>query len=206
MVPPPRRRNTRGQGALLRDEILAAATRVIDVAHNEGEVSLRSIARAAGIAAPSVYAHFEDRDSVLDAVAEASWTQVSEEIGKNTGAGRTPRERLLLGCQAYVAFAERHPLRYSLMTQISDTSPASKRALEVVTRGLLACRSGDPQAPPTPESDRIAAALSVAIHGVAMLHRTDTPKLWLSSFTTNEIIESLVDAAILQQDQAAGER
>ncbi|MUL82193.1 TetR/AcrR family transcriptional regulator [Mycobacterium sp. CBMA247] len=195
----------RGQGALLRDEIVAAATRVIDAAQNEGDVSLRSIAREAGIAAPSVYAHFEDRDSVLDAVAEASWTQVSEEITQLRSSSRPPRERLLLGCQTYVSFAERHPLRYSLMTQITDTSPAAKQALAVVTRGLLACRGGDPQAPPTPESDRIAAALSVAVHGVAMLHRTDTPHLWLSSFSTDEIIRSLVDAAILQQDQAAAE-
>ncbi len=91
------------------------------------------------------------------------------------------------------------------MTQITDTSPAAKRALAVVTRGLLACRGRDPQAPPTPESDRIAAALSVAIHGVAMLHRTDTPNLWLSSFSTDEIIQSMVDAAILKQDQAGAE-
>ncbi|WP_280835216.1 TetR/AcrR family transcriptional regulator [Mycolicibacterium frederiksbergense] len=206
MVPPPRQRNVRGQGALLREEIVSAAIRVIDIVQNEGDVSLRSIAREAGIAAPSVYAHFEDRDSVLDAVAEASWTQVRAEIAEHTSASEDPRERLLLGCQAYVSFAERHPLRYALMAQITDTSPAARQALEVVTRGLLACRGGDPQAPPTAESDRIAVALSVAVHGVAMLHRTDTPNLWLSNFSTDEIIHSLIDAAILQQDQAGSSR
>lgn len=202
MVSAPRRRNVRGQGALLRDEILSAAIRVIDAAQNEAEVSLRSIAREAGIAAPSVYAHFEDRDSVLDAVAEASWTQVSEEIAEHRTGSKPARERLFLGCQTYVSFAERHPLRYALMSQITDTSPAARQALAIVTRGLLACRGGDPQAPLTPESDRIAAALSVAVHGVAMLHRTDTPHLWLSSFSTDEILRSLIDAAILQLDQA----
>ncbi|WP_029366890.1 WHG domain-containing protein [Mycobacterium sp. UM_WWY] len=197
-----RQRNSRGQGGLLRDEILSAATRVIDVAQTEAEVSLRSIAREAGIAAPSVYAHFEDRDQVLQAVAQASWGQVCAEITEQSKAGKTARDRVILGCRAYVAFAQRYPLRYALMTQAVDVAPAARQALEVVTRGLLACRGADPKSTPTPASHRSAASLSVALHGVAMLHRTDSPNLWLSDFSTDDIIASLVDAAILRQDDA----
>ncbi|OBH20612.1 hypothetical protein A5710_06895 [Mycolicibacter sinensis] len=222
---------------MLREEILAAATRVIDSADSEGEVSLRRIAREAGIAAPSVYAHFEDRDRVLEAVAEASWVQVSEEIADHVQAATDPRERLLIGCRVYVSFAQRHPLRYALMTQDGHAPPAARQALAVVTRGLLACRgqvpgspcggsgvgspsSGlaeprgssyggssvgspssslaePPEAGSDPDSDRIAAALSVALHGVAMLHRSDAPNLWLSDFSTDEVIRTLVDAATL---------
>ncbi|WP_234786531.1 TetR/AcrR family transcriptional regulator [Mycolicibacter sinensis] len=237
MPSPTRRRNLRGHGGLLREEILAAATRVIDSADSEGEVSLRRIAREAGIAAPSVYAHFEDRDRVLEAVAEASWVQVSEEIADHVQAATDPRERLLIGCRVYVSFAQRHPLRYALMTQDGHAPPAARQALAVVTRGLLACRgqvpgspcggsgvgspsSGlaeprgssyggssvgspssslaePPEAGSDPDSDRIAAALSVALHGVAMLHRSDAPNLWLSDFSTDEVIRTLVDAATL---------
>jgi AcrR family transcriptional regulator len=193
-----RRRNQRGHGALLRDEILAAATRVIDAAQTEAEVSLRGIAREAGIAAPSVYAHFADRDEVLMAVAEASWRQVCDEITELSAPGATPRDKLILGCQTYVSFAQRFPLRYALMTQSADIPPAARQALETVTRGLLACRSRAPQSPPSKTAHRIAASLSVALHGVAMLHRSDSPNLWLSDFSTDEIIRSLVDAAILR--------
>lgn len=199
-----RQRNLRGHGGLLRDEILSAATRVIDQAGGEGEVSLRRIAREAGIAAPSVYAHFEDRDEVIEAVAEASWAQVCDEIATRATSATVPRDRLLLGCQVYVSFAQRHPLRYALMTQTAHTPPAARQALEVVTRGLLACRADAGQAPPAEgaESDansaRVAAVLSVALHGVAMLHRTDTPNLWLSDFSTDQVIQTLTDAAILQ--------
>ena len=206
MVRSTRQRNLRGHGALLRDEILSAATRVIDLSQSESEVSLRSIAREAGIATMSVYAHFEDRDDLLMAVAEASWTQVSDEITEHSKSGRTARTRLLLGCQAYVSFAKRFPLRYALMTQAGDVTPAARQVLEQVIRGLLACRSRDPQSPPTIASHRIAAAFSVSLHGVAMLHRTDAPSLWLSEFTTDEIIRSMVDAAILQQDHAGSTR
>ena len=44
---------------------------------------------------------------------------------------------------------------------------------------------------------RTAAELSVALHGVAMLHRTDTPNLWLSDFSADQVIESLIDQALL---------
>jgi len=200
---PPRRRNLRGHGALLRDEILAAAVRVIDAADSEAEVSLRRIAREAGIAAPSVYAHFDDLDRVLEAVAESSWVQVSDEIADNVQEATDPRERLLIGCRVYVSFAQRHPLRYALMTQDGHAPPAARRALAVVTRGLLACRGGEvPDLDSDPDSERIAAALSVALHGVSMLHRTDAPNLWLSDFSTDEVIETLVDGAALLLSEA----
>ncbi|ART73703.1 TetR family transcriptional regulator [Mycobacterium dioxanotrophicus] len=187
---------------MLRDEILSAATRVIDVAQTEAEVSLRSIAREAGIAAPSVYAHFEDRDQVLQAVVQNSWEQVCAQITERSKTGQTARDRVILGCRAYVAFAQRYPLRYTLMTQAAEVAPAARRALDVVTRGLLACRGADPTSEPTQASHRSAASLSVALHGVAMLHRTDSPNLWLSDFSTDDIIASLVDAAILRQDES----
>ncbi|OBK87951.1 hypothetical protein A5649_16845 [Mycolicibacter heraklionensis] len=182
---------------MLRDEILAAAVRVIDGADSEAEVSLRGIAREAGIAAPSVYAHFDDLDRVLEAVAESSWVQVSDEIAEHVQQATDPRERLLIGCRVYVSFAQRHPLRYALMTQDGHAPPAARRALAVVTRGLLACRGEVPDTDSDPDSDRIAAALSVALHGVAMLHRTDAPNLWLSDFSTDEVIGTLVDGATL---------
>ena len=92
------------------------------------------------------------------------------------------------------------------MTQTPDAPPAARQALEIVTRGLLACRGRAQDSPPNTATHMIAAALSVALHGVAMLHRTDAANLWLSDFSTDEIIRSLVDAAILQQVQTSPPR
>jgi AcrR family transcriptional regulator len=206
MARPARQRNQRGQGVLLRDEILNAAIRVIDQAQNEVEVSLRSIAREAGISTMSVYGHFSDRDNLLAVVAEMGWEQVCQDIIQQSQTGDTPRCRLLRGCRAYVAFAQRFPLRYSLMTQVDQAPPAARQALAVMTRGLLASGGAGPTALVDVDSDRTAAALSVALHGVAMLHRTDTPHLWLHDFSTCEIISSLVDAAVLQLEHAASTR
>lgn len=48
-------RNRRGEGALLRTEILTAATELIEAGGDERAVTLRAVARRAGIAAPSIY-------------------------------------------------------------------------------------------------------------------------------------------------------
>ncbi|MCK8642360.1 TetR/AcrR family transcriptional regulator [Mycobacterium colombiense] len=196
-----RKRNARGSGSMLRDEILSATTVLIDnVAASEADITLRSIARAAGIAAPSVYAHFADLSAILSAVIERSWQEVVDQITTRADGGDLPRERLLRGCRAYVAFAQRFPLRYAMMTQASAGAPAAARSLEVLTRGLEQCC--DPAHRPTRKAQaRIAAGLSTALHGVAMLHRTDVPTLWLSDVSPDEVIRTIVDSAIEQQNR-----
>jgi AcrR family transcriptional regulator len=197
---PLRRRNARGSGALLREEIVAAATDLLDAANNEADVTLRRIACATGITAPAIYAHFPDRNAVLAEIAERSWQQVIADIGQQAGTATTPAARLLRGCQSYVDYAQRFPMRYALMTQADDISPAARQALDVVTRALANCRTAPGQ--PSPQAAaRTAAALSTALHGVAMLNRTGTPSMWLTDVSAVDVIHTLVDSAIDQQNR-----
>lgn len=73
MVTQLRKRNARGSGALLRDEILAAAAGPLDAAECEADLTLRGIASAAGISAPAIYAHLGRRDAILAAIVDQSW-------------------------------------------------------------------------------------------------------------------------------------
>lgn len=198
---PTRRRNARGSGVLLRDEILAAATALLDAADSEADLTLRGIAGAAGITAPAIYAHFPDRDAILTALAERAWRDVVVEIGQAAAPGADPRDRLHRGCATYVAFAQRHPLRYAMMTRAAALTPAASEALGVVTRGLANCRV-HPDGPVPAELPRIAAALSTALHGVAMLNRTGTPSMWLADVSPTEVITTLVDSAVDQLNRA----
>lgn len=194
-----RRRNARGSGALLRDEILAAAAGLLDAVEHEADVTLRGIACAAGISAPAIYAHFEHRDAILAAIADQSWQQVVREIRAAADPLAPPRDRLLRGCQVYLAYAQRYPMRYTLMAQAASPSPAAKEALGVLTQALANCR----QRPvPHPDAMRIAAALSTALHGVAMLNRTDVPSMWLSDVSPDEVLRTLVDGAVDQQNRS----
>lgn len=199
MSTPTRRRNARGSGALLREDILAAATELLDTADSEAEVTLRRIACAAGITAPAIYAHFPDRDAILAAIAERAWSDVVEQIHAGAAGGTSTRDRLHRGCATYVAFAERFPMRYALMTRMAASTPAAHEALEVVTCALANC--GDPADPPS-ALPRIAAALSTALHGVAMLNRTDAPSMWLADISAAEVTRTLVDSAVDQLNRA----
>ena len=62
-----RQRNPRGQGERLRDDIIEAASRLLaDPA--APPLTLRAVAREVGVAATSVYLHFDDIESLTLAV------------------------------------------------------------------------------------------------------------------------------------------
>src|SRR5260370_15920122 len=68
-MPGPRQRNPRGQGERLRDDIIEAASRLLaDPA--TPPLTLRGVAREAGVAATSVYLHLADIDALILAVAQ----------------------------------------------------------------------------------------------------------------------------------------
>ena len=60
METPTRTRNPRGSGTRLRDEIIDASIALIDETDDPAALTLRGIARQAGITAPSIYRHFAD--------------------------------------------------------------------------------------------------------------------------------------------------
>src|SRR5215212_3691514 len=70
-APSPMQRRPRarqGEGPRLRQELLDAAASLLSTTGNEDAVTLRAVAREVGIAAPSIYLHFSDRDELLRAV------------------------------------------------------------------------------------------------------------------------------------------
>src|SRR6266700_821441 len=60
-----RQRNARGQGARLTQDIVSAALALIEREGSDEAVTLRAVAREIGIAAPSIYNHFPDRDAIV---------------------------------------------------------------------------------------------------------------------------------------------
>ncbi|SEQ75543.1 transcriptional regulator, TetR family [Lentzea albida] len=112
----PRRRNRRGEGGKLREEIIEAAVALLDEGGDERAVTLRSVARKVGIAAPSIYPHFSDQPSIMLAVVQRemdSLTSVLREADEN--AAPDARARLFAVCNAYLDFARQHPQRYRIM-------------------------------------------------------------------------------------------
>ena len=56
---------SRGQGNRLADDIVRGALAIIERTGSDEAVTLRAVAREVGIAAPSIYAHFADREAII---------------------------------------------------------------------------------------------------------------------------------------------
>jgi len=111
-----RSRNPRGQGTRLTEDIVSGALALIERTGSADAVTLRAVAREVGIAAPSIYAHFPDRDAVLMAVVVRVFGELTEAIARGQeSAGPDSADRLVGGCQAYVAFGLEHPARYRVL-------------------------------------------------------------------------------------------
>jgi AcrR family transcriptional regulator len=175
-----RTRNPRGSGTRLRAEILAAATTLLEESGTTEAVTLRAIARRVGISAPSIYAHFPDRDAVLDQVLQGAFTQLYAAIHADIDGIADPVERLRRGCQAYLRFAHERPQPYRIMFQRVDPRPAEVRpesdstdgliggdAFQILVDAIAACARAGRSTSTDPYTD--AVAVWIAMHGYALL-------------------------------------
>lgn len=167
--------NKRGHGVALRREIMDAAVTLLAEVPSEPAVTLRAIARRAGIAAPSIYLHFSDRDAILDAVISESFDQLAATMLAATDANAPATVRVRSLCRAYLAFTADFPGRYRVLFEraepnLTADSPTYAEGLAVfdLLRSALAdaVEEGS-SASADPPGD--SAALWTALHGLAVL-------------------------------------
>ena len=173
-----RRRNPRGKGNRLRAEILRAAAAILEETGDESAVTLRAIAREVGIAAPSIYAHFPDREAVLDQLVADGFAEFTVTLQTAVSAFADPVDRLYAGCRAYLNYAAERPERYRILfhhpgvkLRERQIDPAARAqgaaALDVLVQAIAACAAADRSATDDPFAD--AVAVWVALHGLATL-------------------------------------
>ena len=109
-----RQRNPRGQGERLREDILEAASSLLaDPA--APPLTLRAVARAVGVAATSVYLHFDSIESLILAVAERLFGELVRQQDEAAAKIADPCQRVLAGALAYCEFGLASPGHYQLM-------------------------------------------------------------------------------------------
>src|ERR1700691_3824951 len=111
-----RRRAPRGSGILLRDEILYAATELLLGTGHAKAVSIRSVAERVGVTPPSIYLHFQDKDTLLDAVCARYFEKLDEEMQRVSAGQPCTVEVLRAQGLAYVRFATETPELYRIAT------------------------------------------------------------------------------------------
>jgi len=191
-----RRRNPRGQGDRLREDIVTAASAMLaDPA--APPLTLRGVARAVGVAATSVYLHFDDVESLVIEVARRGFgaLRAAQETAMEGVPG--PCERLRAGLLAYCEWAQANPGHYQWMfanplrISASTWDELPGQPLFAALVASVADCLGRPAA--DPESARTARLLWHLLHGMISL-RIARPFLpWPSvPETVDEAITRLV--------------
>ena len=205
----PRERNRRGQGGRLRTDIVVAAAELLDEAGNEQAVTLRAVARRVGIAAPSIYAHFPDRQAILLAVVQDAFAELAEAIHASVavGAGGGPADRLRAACLAYLDFATTRPQRYRVMfgglwnaadaldsaaVTAAEVTELGQDALGVFITELDACVAAGSSTSTDTVADAIA--LWLGLHGLAHQRAVTAAFPWPADIT-ERLITSLAHLA-----------
>lgn len=174
-----RERNRRGQGGRLRADIVAAATALLDESGTGEAVTLRAVARRAGISAPAIYAHFADRQAILLAVVQEAFAALDAQL-RAAATAADPVERLHQVCAAYLDFAADRPHGYRAMfggvwnteqaladdaVAATDLTDLGRDALGLLAACLQGCVDAGRSGSTDPGAD--AVALWLGLHGLA---------------------------------------
>lgn len=155
----------------LRGTLLRAAAAEIERA-GVGALSLRALARAAGVSHAAPTHHFGDKSGLLTALAAEGHRLLAAEMRQ---AMEDSDGRFLEAGVAYVRFAVSHPAHFDVMfrPELHRRDDPELRAAGAQTRSLLRVNAA-PLAVGE-GADRAASAALAAwslVHGLATLHRT----------------------------------
>ncbi len=168
---------TRGVGQHhgdLRRALIEAALVAIDKG-DPAELSLRRLARRAGVSRAAPYHHFPDKDSLLAAVAREGFVQLGEAQGA-LPRDVAPAEHLRAMATTYVRFACAHAAHYRVMFGVPPSSlrnspegPALYQAARARFDALVDALAGlDPNAARDELRRRAVVAWSLA-HGAVQI-------------------------------------
>jgi len=190
-----RSRNLKGQGALLREEILDAGMAVLAEAADARQVTIRAVAHAAGVTPPAIYLYFPDRATLLRGLVQRGFRMFDRFMDGAAAEASSPADALRRRSHAYLAFADGHPGAYRVVFSAAGLGPEEL----LVTEGeehpghpsfeaLVAAVA--PCAPPDSDPLSVAVQLWSFLHGLADLRLTKPELPWPAN-------DRLIDATLV---------
>ncbi|NUH41359.1 TetR/AcrR family transcriptional regulator [Streptomyces samsunensis] len=159
----------------LRVACLRAARELLEE-DSGGGLSLRAVARRAGVSATASYRHFPDREALVSAVAAQGYRELAERLAEAHPAPATP-EDLAGVAVAYVRFALAHPALFRAMfcepcdpgnaERAAATAAVSAYVHALVRRAFPGSGTCSGQ---EADLEGLATAVWALVHGLAFLH------------------------------------
>lgn len=157
----------------------ALVTAALELVQSEGieALTLRAVARRAGVSEAAPYRHFADKDALLAAVAEQGFVSLKREMDAAAAHAveADPLSRLRRLGAAYVRFAVEHAAHFRVMSgpvvarrkHYPTLDAASTEAFGSLLRALVDAQAAGVVAPG--DIDDLALAAWAFVHGLAAL-------------------------------------
>jgi AcrR family transcriptional regulator len=186
----------------LRRELLDAALALIETS-GPGALSLRELARRAGVSHAAPYRHFRSREMLMVALGVEGFTGLAAEMAALTAGETTPLGRLRALGVAYVRYAVAHPGHFRVMfsselhegPEQPELAAAAAPTLQALIDAVAAAqaagqvRQGDPRALALPQWSMV--------HGLSMLLvDRQLGALELDRARVDELARDVIDVAM----------
>jgi AcrR family transcriptional regulator len=163
------RRTAAAEPADLRQRILDTARALLDE-QGAAALSLREVARRAGVTHQAPYHHFADRESILSELVAQGFDELARRLARAHAAGGDALATMVASGTAYVVFALDHPGVFRVMFRADLCDPArfahvvdaGERA-HVELRHLVRLVHGGP------DDESLAMLHWAQVHGLASL-------------------------------------
>ena len=98
----------------LRQALIDAGIRIINE-NGEENLSLRKVAAACDVSHAAPYAHFKDKEELLEAMKESVTDRFTEVLETAVNKGRDAEESIILMGKAYISFFSKNPDYYTFL-------------------------------------------------------------------------------------------
>src|SRR3982075_157322 len=150
----------------LRAALLRAAIELLEES-GETALSLRAVARRAGVSPAAPYRHYADREALVSAVAAVGYRELAERLAAAHPAPSTP-EQLASVATAYVQFALERPALVRIMFG-EACEPGQDERVPPTAAVSAYVRSIAQRTFPEADAEALATAIWALVHGLAFL-------------------------------------
>lgn len=151
----------------LRSALLQAALELLEEGGG-ANLSLRAVARRAGVSTAAPYRHYADREALVSAVAGIGYQELAQRLAAVHPAPSTLDDVVEVAV-AYVRFALDRPALFRIMFEGECDREDDERVAAVAAVSLY-LRSIVERTFPDTDPDALSTATWALVHGLAVLH------------------------------------